>query len=196
MKRKCLSPKELAYFLLISSVVTGCTQKVDKLPDYQKVLDMCKNDASYCEESEKIENVLANPQQTGATGSYDNTTSTVSRSSSSSFLNHYLLYHMLFSNNNRGYSNYNTNPVVSSRIANPQLGETKKDEYSGRGVYSRAFVTRMNNSISEGKTSFTSESGKVYKSSQFAGSTRSSITGKSISRGGLGSSGRSFGVSS
>jgi len=190
-RHECLDPKQLAYLLLISSVITGCTQKVEKLPEYQQVLSMCKTDPKYCEESEKLDQQLA-PNSSGASGSFDTAPRT---SGNGNFLSHYLLYHMLFSRNNSYPSNY-SGSAFNRRTLNLSDDKVKErgEQYSGRGVYSPGFVSRMNRSISEGKTSFVSDSGKVFKSSQFKGSSRSSITGKSISRGGFGSSGRSFGV--
>ena len=180
----CLKPHEVAYLLLASSVITGCTQNIEKLPDYQQALDYCKNNPAYCQEKEKMDQLAGS----GASGSFGPQVQT--HHSGSSFLNYYLMYHIFFSNSGRvSASNY------QSRFSNINSSgiDEKRNQYRGFGVYTPSYVNRMRTSIANGTTSFETASGKVYKSAKFAGSSSS---GKSISRGGFGSSGRSFGVGS
>jgi hypothetical protein len=61
MKRiKCLAFSELAYLLLISSVITGCTSQVQRLPNYKEALDLCKTNPNYCQENEKLNQQFPN----------------------------------------------------------------------------------------------------------------------------------------
>lgn len=190
-RQKCLKPNELSYLLLISSVITGCTERVEKLSNYQEALDYCKNNPAYCKEADKLNLALSQPQQHGASGSFQGPPAQQA-SGGNNFLNYYLLYHLFFSRNSVNSSNY------QNKFSNYDKGSFDKREkdYMGRGVYTPGYVSRMHKSISEGKTSFVSDSGKVFKSSQFKGVSKSSLTGKSISRGGFGTSGRSYGVGS
>ena len=189
---KCLKPNELAYLLLVSSVITGCSQQVQRLPNYQEALEHCKSTPEYCQESDKINQAIT---PSGASGSYG----TAGNSQpgyyheNNSFLNYYLMYHMFFAHG------YNVSPsYAQTRFSNynPQDVNNRQSSYRGGGVYTPAFVSRMSSSIASGKTSFTTSEGTVIKSAQYAGSSRSSVTGKTISRGGFGSTGRGMGVSS
>lgn len=166
--------------------------KVEKLPDYQSAYNYCKQNDAYCKEQEKLDKVVeqqsANAPISG-TGSYNNY-NTYNHSSNGSLLNYFLMYHLFFSNS--GSRSYYSNPVYTQRFSNYRERDKDYSQYRGHGVYSPTYVRTMRSSISSGKTSFTSSSGTVFKSSRFAGSSKSSITGRSISRGGFGSVGRSF----
>lgn len=196
LRVKCLTPKELGYLLLVSSVVTGCAQEVQKLPNYQEALDYCNNTPEYCREADKLNQSLVMTNSHGATMDFDKPAPQQVKTAGgggSNFLNYYLLYHMFFSRGSHVSGNQFSNRFSNF---NQKNYEEKESKYRGYGVYSPAYVSRMHNSISEGKTSFVSSSGNVYKSAQFKGSSKSSLTGKTIMRGGFGSTGRSFGIGS
>jgi hypothetical protein len=191
-RSKCLKPAELTYLLMIASLV-GCTQKLEKMPDYETTYAECRTNPEQCRDEVVSDN-------TGATGSFDtnpnqNVVYGNHYNSGGSFWNHYLLYHMLFSNNGR--SSY-YQPYYSRHFSNYSVERagTFSQRYRGSGVYTPGFVSRMKSSISSGKTSFVSSSGSIFKSSKFAGSSTHSSSGKVISRGGFGSTSRGFSLGS
>jgi hypothetical protein len=102
------------------------------------------------------------------------------------------MYHLLFSNSRGNSALYKSHFTSYDKT---KIDENQKT-YSGHGAYSSRYVSRMRAAVAEGRISFETSDGHLYKSSQFAGKSKSSITGKSISRGGFGSRWRAMGVSS
>jgi len=183
MKRiKCLSSKELSYLLLISSAISGCTESVQKMPNYQEVVELCKKDPSQCEDNSSLNSMMRGSNQPS------NVQVIHSNNNSMSFLNYYLIYKLMFDNSGSNMNHSAFRDHFNSY--NAQKIEEDQRNYRGFGVYSPGYVSRMSRSIQTGSTVYRSSSGEVFKSPS------ASSSAKSISRGGFGSTGRSFGISS
>lgn len=186
-RKKCLTPAQLSYLLIASSVVSGCTSKIDKSPEFTETYKYCVENKDLCKEMDEANKVV---DSKSASFEQSNKNLHASQSSTGSFWNYYLMYHLFFSRNN----NFQSSQI--SRFTNYDKEKHNYAGHRGTGVYSPGFVSRFGNQISKGDTAYFNNNGKVFKSSKFAGSYNYSNTGKGISRGSFGSVGRGFSVSS